>query len=373
MVDEQLMLLRRREMAWTVAAIAWGLGFFLAVFVEPHVDTHIAPIFVLVGWLATIYWIGLDARFRGLPAAGWVIFAVFLLPVALGIYLLTRPVGPFRCTQCGATLAAISSTCPNCGRPMSVFNRIFAQMTDSLAPGSLERAKQTARNLALTCIGLVFAEWAIHDVLPAWLQGFGGFVAVISFAAYWVLVPWWVYLDATWRRMETGWAHLALLTNIFGLVTYLVVRYPDPGACRSCGAYLTAGQKHCPYCGSEAGLTCPQCKAAIRSEWAYCPVCATQLTAPAAQPKKEQIPNCAQGIVTDAATGSPIAGAEVRVDSKSDAVKAVTDDCGKYRLENLEPRPYVLIASANGFEEATNAYKPGMAEVGFCLKPLPGG
>jgi predicted amidophosphoribosyltransferase len=369
MVDEQLILLRRREIAGTLAVVAWALGLFLAYVAGPYMNTGAwVTLSILTGWIALIAWILLDTQVRKVPSGGWVIFALFTGPVAFLIYFLTRPATPIVCSQCGSALAAPSPICPNCGRPMSAINRVFARMTDSLAPGSLERARRTAKNMAVTLIILLFAEWAIHDALPSWLKGFGGFLAVISFAAYWVLVPWWVYLDANWRRMEAvPWALLTLLTNVFGLVTYLVIRYPEPGMCRQCGTYLTAGQKHCPQCGAGAMLTCPQCKATIRAEWAYCPACATQLSAPVAQPRKEQVPNSVCGIVSDAA-GNPIAGAQVRVDSKSGGLRAETDECGGYRLENLEPRPYVLIASAEGFGDATKAYTPGMAEVSFCLK-----
>ena len=370
MVDEQLMLLRRREIAGTVAVIGWAFGLFLAFVVGPYANTESwVALSIITGWIALVVWVSLDAQVRGIPGGGWIVFTLFTGPVALLIYILARPVSAVICSQCGATLAAPSPTCPNCGRPMSAVNRVFARMTDSLAPGSLERARRTAKYMALTFIGLVFAEWAIHDALPRALEGFGGFLAVISFAAYWVLVPWWVYLDATWRRMEAvPWALLTLLTNVFGLVTYLVIRYPDPGACRQCGAYLTAGQKHCPQCGAEAMLTCPQCKAPLRAEWAYCPACAAQLSAPTVQPKQQQVQSSVTGLVTDATTGKPIAGAEVRVDSKSDGLKAATDECGRYRLENLEPRSYVLIASAKGYEESAKPYTPGIAEVSFCLK-----
>lgn len=382
MVNDQLISLRRREIAGTIAVIAWVVGFFMVFLVGPYTESDVGPLIGLamsVGYVSTICWIAFDAHVRGvgvgggMSPAGWVVFAIFLLPIVLLIYVLSRPAAPVVCSQCGATLASPCPVCPSCGRSMSPINRVFAKMTDLFAPGSLERARRTARLMAITFIALVFAEWIIHDALPGFLKSFGGFLAVISFAAYWVLVPWWVYLDASWRRMEgVPWALLTLLTNVFGVVTYLVIRYPDPGACRSCGAYLTAGQKHCPYCGSEAGVACPQCKAAIRPEWAYCPACAVQLTAPVAQPRKEQVPNSVCGIVSDGA-GNPIAGAQVRVDSRSDGLKAETDECGRYQLENLEPKPYVLIASAEGYEEASKAYTPGLIEVSFCMKELSGG
>lgn len=368
MVNEQLILLRRREIAGTIAVTAWVFGFFLTTLIGRLVyDEGWAMLVFFAAWIATICWMALDARLRGMPAAGWIIFAIFLLPAALAIYLITRPAAPIICSQCGTALAAPGPICPNCGRPMSAINRVFARMTDSLAPGSLERARHTAMYMAIALgafvlFGILFGRvLRIPDVL-----------GVIAISAYWVLVPWWVYLDATRRRMEpVPWALLTLLTNVFGLVTYLVIRYPDPGACRQCGAYLAIGQKHCPYCGSEAGLICPQCKAPLRAEWAYCPACAMQLSVPVAQPKTEQIPNCVEGIVSDASTGNPISGAEVRVDSKSDGLKAETDASGRYRLENLEPRPYVLVASAKGYEEAAKAYKPGMSEMSFSLKTLP--
>ena len=367
MIDEQLTLLRRKEIAGTIAVIGWGLGIFLGFLVEPE---GFAILLMLVGWVSAVYWMALDARFRGLAPAGWVVFAIFLFPVALAIYLLTRPAAAIICSQCGAALSIPSSVCPNCGRPMSPVNRVFARMTDALAPGSLDRARRTARNMAISFIALVLVEWLIHDLLPGFLEGFGGFLAVISFAAYWVLVPWWVYLDASWRRMEgVPWALLTLLTNVFGLATYLVIRYPEPGACRQCGAYLTAGQKHCPHCGTPALLACPQCKAALRPEWAFCPSCSAQLTTPVTRATQPQPASFIEGMVADS-SGNPISGAEVRIDSKSDGLSCLTDGSGRFRLNDLEPRPYVLLASAKGYEEEAKAYTPGTGQADFRLKTL---
>jgi len=374
MVDEQLILLRRREIAGTIAVIGWAFGLFLAFVVGPYTNTESwVALSIITGWIALVVWVSLDAQVRGIPGGGWIVLAVFTGPVAFLIYFLSRPITPIVCSQCGSALAEPSPICPNCGRPMSAINRAFGRITDSLAPGSLDRAGRTAKYMALTLAIMVVVGAALKDSAPYPLRNLAGFLLVISVAGYWVLVPWWVYLDASWRRMEAvPWALLTLLTNLFGLVTYLVIRYPDPGACRQCGAYLAIGQKHCPQCGAEAMLTCPQCKAPIRAEWAYCPVCATQLSAAVTQPKKEPLPGCVEGIVSDVA-GNPIAEAEVRVDSKADGLKVKTDESGRFRLENLPPGPLVLVASAKGYEEASKAYTPGMGEAGFCLKASPGG
>jgi RNA polymerase subunit RPABC4/transcription elongation factor Spt4 len=208
-------------------------------------------------------------------------------------------------------------------------------------------------------------------------------VWALCLAGYWVLLAWWVYLDATWRRMEaTPWAILTLVTNVVGLVTYLVIRYPEPHTCEHCGANLQMGLKRCPYCGSETELACPRCQAPIRADWLYCPACAAQLpkAQPSSQPAEAPISQptsrpavSIMGTVTDAATGLPIAEAQVRIDSKTDTASTAADSQGKFALTDLEPRPYVVLASAEGYAPATRGFTPsatGGGKLDFSLYPL---
>ena len=376
MVTNDLILLRRKEIVGTIAIVAWGI-FFLLVLLRVDEAESLYVLSYLIGWVFATYWVALDARFRGAPAAGWTIFAVFALPLALLFYFISRPPAPAFCTACGASLTGPAQVCPVCGRQTSVVNRVFAGLTESLAPGPLERAKHTAKYMAITLAAVVFFGSVLLSVLPQQLQGFARFIWIFSVAAYWILVPWWVYLDAMWRRMDAvPWAILTLLTNVFGLVTYLVIRYPDPSACQKCGAVLTVGLKRCPYCGSEAERTCPRCQASVKPDWIYCPSCSAQLPMRQemnAQPG-EAAPTAvsARGTVIDAATGTPIPGAEVKIDSKGNGKAATTDPLGRFVLADLEPRPYVLLASAEGYVEQAKAYmlSPATpAQVHFWLCP----
>jgi len=270
------------------------------------------------------------------------------------------------CTSCGTPLSTGTQVCPQCGRQTSAINRIFSGLTQSVMPGPLETAKHTAKYMSFA-----LAAFALFGLLFGQSLSIPGSARVLAIAAYWVLVPWWVYLDAMWRKMDAvPWALLTLLTNVFGLVTYLVIRYPDPRACSQCGAYLTVGLKRCPYCGSEAERTCPRCQASVKADWVYCPACASQLPAmqPSASAADEQPDTTPlltlQGTVTDAATKSPIPGAEVRVDSKREGAATTTDPLGRFVLADLDPRPYVILASAKGYAQDAKAYIPSPAGAG---------
>ncbi len=176
------------------------------------------------------------------------------------------------------------------------------------------------------------------------------------------------------------WALLTLLTNVFGLVTYLVIRYPDPRPCPQCGAYLTMELKRCPYCGSEAEPTCPRCQSPVKADWVYCPACAAQLPLPTQTgPAQDDIGSVAAspsvsiaGTVVDAQTGLPLAEAEVKVDSKAEAPGVTTDESGRFLLSGLDPRPYVLVASAEGYIAQAKGYTPtatGAGRLHFMLLP----
>ncbi|HXO17952.1 MAG TPA: carboxypeptidase-like regulatory domain-containing protein [Candidatus Dormibacteraeota bacterium] len=56
------------------------------------------------------------------------------------------------------------------------------------------------------------------------------------------------------------------------------------------------------------------------------------------------------GIVTDAKTGAPIAGAHVQISSPSQAVTVTTDAHGHYIAFSLQPDNYTLTAQKEGYD-----------------------
>lgn len=79
------------------------------------------------------------------------------------------------------------------------------------------------------------------------------------------------------------------------------------------------------------------------------------------------------GIVTDAGTGQPLSGAELRVDGSE--LSALTDAAGRYALEDVPAGTHTLVASMVGYSEAREAVTVTgtTASVNFALtaSPLP--
>lgn len=370
MQSSDLVLLRRKELVGTLAWIAWVLGVLLDS-ASPDTGWQ-APCF-LAGWVLTMIWVALDDRSRRGHYSGWPVLTFLTGPLGLALYyLLRKPIQPV-CSHCGTTKPDTMGPCPTCGHA-TVFARasnaladVYTSLSNSLVRSPVEQAKETAKHVsfalgAVAVIGL----WLVNA--PGLLGPMRMPVAVIwalSSAAYWVLVAWWVYLDSTWRRMDgVPWAVLTLVTNVIGLVTYLVIRYPDPRICGQCGASIPTGHKYCPFCGSEAEAMCPHCQAPVKGVWQFCPVCAARLALPeSVVPEPSQPPTITiTGSVLDAARGTAIAGAMVSVDSLGDALSATADELGKFDLSGLDQRPYVLVASAPGYASQALAYSPGEAK-----------
>lgn len=375
MNEHELTLLRRKAILGTIAIAAWVLGLIMALTIRDGGD-GIGPFLIVVGWFLTATWIAVDASMCGRRTVPWTIFGLAAAPLALLVYVLTAEPTAAICRQCGNRLLSTAQACPICGaqhvtgRVTNALNQAYTSLADSLMRAPVEQAKNTTRAIAIALgvtalFGMLFADTGM---------GFVAVFLVLSFAGYWILVPWWVYLDASWRRMEPiPWALLTLLTNIVGLVTYLVIRYPDPRSCPKCGADLPVGLKRCPYCGSEAEATCPRCQSPIRPDWVFCPSCATQLPAVTPQATGAGAGTTIKppaisisGTVIDVSTGLPLQGAEVKVDSKDEAARSVSDSAGRFLLSELDPRPYVLIASAPGYTSQAKAFTPTAVGIGQC-------
>jgi RNA polymerase subunit RPABC4/transcription elongation factor Spt4 len=378
MTSQDLIRLRRKEMVGVLAILCWAA--FLAIgAVSPGSGSREGA--AILGWCLTAAWVAIDAEVRRARYLAWTIFTLITGPVGFLLYVLTRAPAPAMCLQCGTTFANAYRPCPTCGR-YPIVGRIAASLrkgysglVDSLARAPAEKARTTAKHMAMgLAAAFLLSRVAIGLVWPLGPLGtLFSLIAIVSLAGYWVMVAWWVYRDATWRRMDAvPWAMLALVTNVVGLVTYLVIRYPDPKSCPHCGVALPTGLKRCPYCGAEAELACPRCQSPVQPDWVFCPVCAARLpgaTAPAT-PTAAQV--SITGTVTDALTASPVEEAEIRIDSKQGGQSTAADPRGRFVLSGLEPRPYVLIASAPGYVSEPKACTPnpsGAVQLHFSLHP----
>lgn len=97
---------RRGEEEAACAACGAGIGFFLFV---------IIGLFVLN--VAILVWVAKDAKARNMGSSvGWLILVLFLGPLGLVIYLLSRPKGNLvQCPRCKNKRLESSAACPHCG------------------------------------------------------------------------------------------------------------------------------------------------------------------------------------------------------------------------------------------------------------------
>lgn len=147
--------------------------------------------------------------------------------------------------------------------------------------------------------------WVLN---PSWsmswgnhVMSFGPFTRFYGLLGIWGLIQIalaiWVGVDAN-RRGLNGflWGLLVLITNIVGLIIYLIAAplivqknggvpalaaSPAPAAapaavqrrCPGCQAAVESDFKVCPFCG--VSLRCSQCEKPIQAGWKVCPNCGT--------------------------------------------------------------------------------------------------
>lgn len=100
-----------------------------------------------------------------------------------------------------------------------------------------------------------------------------GIAAGVLLAILWLLLPIWVFLDARKRDFKAPlWGILVLVTNVVGLIIYLVVR-PELSVCKQCKMKLSSKYVVCPYCGTQNRELCPNCSQVIEETWVACPYC----------------------------------------------------------------------------------------------------
>jgi hypothetical protein len=108
-----------------------------------------------------------------------------------------------------------------------------------------------------------------------------GAVAVLAFVFLWILLPTWVYVDATERGVRRArlFAFLTVISSLLGLVVYLIAR-PEDGkvlTCPGCGREVNGGA-FCPHCGRDLSASfCSTCRYPLKPDWAFCPSCRTEI------------------------------------------------------------------------------------------------
>jgi hypothetical protein len=116
---------------------------------------------------------------------------------------------------------------------------------------------------------------------PETVAGAAAGVAALAFLFLWILLPTWVYVDASERRVRRAWlfAFLTVLSSLVGLVVYLIAR-PEEGralVCPDCAREVNGGA-FCPHCGRDLSSSfCATCRYPLKPDWAFCPSCRTEI------------------------------------------------------------------------------------------------
>ena len=111
-----------------------------------------------------------------------------------------------------------------------------------------------------------------------------GAVFFILFAAWWLLVPAWLYQASERAQMNVLlWPILGLIWSLWGLLLFLVVRGLLRQRCSSCGTWQRKAA-FCRACGAKFHVTCPTCGTDCSPGDQYCSHCGSALS-PAEAPK----------------------------------------------------------------------------------------
>jgi hypothetical protein len=128
-------------------------------------------------------------------------------------------------------------------------------------------------------------EWYQSDERLEAISAVGGGVAALAFGFLWVLLPTWVYVDASERgvRRVGLYAFLTVISSLVGLVVYLIARPEESKrlACPGCSREVNGGA-FCPHCGRDLSASfCATCRYPLKPDWVFCPACRTEIKSPA--------------------------------------------------------------------------------------------
>ncbi len=101
-------------------------------------------------------------------------------------------------------------------------NDVFRQMIRPLRDGN---------GVELGFIGVSHAANLAQGVFPGYGYAITLFLIPLGLLAYWLTLPWWVFLDARARGERAWvWAMFVLLGNLVALFAYLLACHPSPTA-----------------------------------------------------------------------------------------------------------------------------------------------
>jgi len=126
-------------------------------------------------------------------------------------------------------------------------------------------------------------EWFRPDERVQAVASVAGGAALLAFTFLWILLPTWVYVDASERGVRRAWlfALLTVISSLIGLVVYLISRPEDARTllCPGCGREVNGGA-FCPHCGRDLSKSfCATCRYPLKADWAFCPSCRTETRA----------------------------------------------------------------------------------------------
>ena len=122
----------------------------------------------------------------------------------------------------------------------------------------------------------------IHGITEPTLPVKGALLAIgaalcVIFAAWWLLVPAWLYKAAKQAQMNALlWPLLGLMWSLWGLLLFLVIRSLLRQQCRSCGTWQRKAS-FCRDCGAKFHVTCPSCGTDCAPGDQYCNHCGSRL------------------------------------------------------------------------------------------------
>ncbi|MEQ8155723.1 MAG: zinc ribbon domain-containing protein [Clostridiaceae bacterium] len=104
-----------------------------------------------------------------------------------------------------------------------------------------------------------------------------GTVLGLMLIIYWIGLALWVYKDADAKRNNPAlWGGLVLLTNIAGLIVYLMYKQ-NSTICHKCGVMQNRENIFCTHCGNRLNEQCSQCGSIVNSNEYYCGKCGKKL------------------------------------------------------------------------------------------------
>ena len=104
-----------------------------------------------------------------------------------------------------------------------------------------------------------------------------GAVFCALFAAWWLLVPAWLYQASKRAQMNPLlWPLLGLFWSLWGLLLFLVVRSLLRQRCGACGTWQRKAA-FCRTCGTRFYAACPSCRTDCSPDDQYCNHCGAPL------------------------------------------------------------------------------------------------